>query len=51
MLKKIGIRDKFILITSLVTVALLATMALVIISTANRSQSRQANTFTDLLKT
>jgi hypothetical protein len=50
MLKKIGIRGKFILITSVVTVALLTTMALVIISNTNKSQSRQANAFIDLLK-
>jgi methyl-accepting chemotaxis protein len=51
MLKKIGIRGKFISIVSLVAIVLLATMALVIISTVSKSQSQQANSFIDLLKT
>jgi len=49
MLKRIGIRGKFISIVSLVTVVLLATMALVIISTVSKSQSQQAAAFMDLL--
>jgi methyl-accepting chemotaxis protein len=51
MFKKIGIRGKFISIVSLVAIVLLATMALVIISTVSKSQSQQANAFIDLLKT
>ena len=50
MLKKIRIRGKFISIVSIVTVVLLTAMALVIISTASKSQSQQANAFIDLLK-
>lgn len=48
--KKIRIRGKFISITSIVTVVLLTAMALVIISTVNKSQPQQANAFIDLLK-
>jgi len=48
--KKIRIRGKFISIISIVTVVLLTAMALVIISTVNKSQSQQANAFIDLLK-
>jgi hypothetical protein len=36
--------------TSIVTVVLLTAMALVIISTVNKSQPQQANAFIDLLK-
>ena len=50
MLKKTGIRGKFILIVSAVTFVLLAAMALAIITTTSKSQSQQASTFIDLLK-
>jgi methyl-accepting chemotaxis protein len=49
MLKKTAIRGKFISIITVVTLVLLAAMALAIITTANKSQSQQTNAFIDLL--
>jgi methyl-accepting chemotaxis protein len=50
MLKRKGIKGKFISIISVVTVLLLTAMALTIISFTKRSQSQQTNSFIEILK-
>ncbi len=50
MLKRKGIRGKFISIVSVVAVLLLTAMALTIISFTKKSQSQQTNSFIEILK-
>ncbi len=50
MMKKTGIRGKFISIICVITFVLLGAVALAIILTTNKSQSQQADIFIDILK-